>query len=372
MEKIFDLFFGLPLHPLIDHVVVIFLPVFSMALIASFFFSNIRKKYGLLIQAGLGISAISAFIAKQSGEALSMRVGTPIQHANLGENLVIISFALFVISAIWFYLQRSSNSLLTIISGIVSVLMAIAALIFTVLVGHTGAKATWDEKINPKPTAQVTTPSNQDSGAATSGGSATITLDANEVAKHNNPNDCWTIVNNQVYDLTSYINSHPGGVPNITRLCGIDGSQAFQAQHGNQGKPNSQLSNLIIGSVGQVLESKVSNSNSTSSQSQTNSNTGATASLTSAEVSKHNSVNDCWSVVNNQVYDLTSYVNSHPGGVRNIEQICGKDGSVLFKNQHGSQSRPNNVLSGFLLGSLTDSGSSLTTPTMSVGGGDDD
>ena len=375
MEKIFDLFFGLPLHPLIDHVVVIFLPVFSMALIASFFFSNIRKKYGLLIQAGLGISAISAFIAKQSGEALSMRIGTPIQHAELGENLVLIAFGLFVSSLVWFYLQKNSNSVLTKIVGVVSVLLAIAALIFTVLVGHTGAKATWEEKINPKSTVQQTTPSSQDTGAASSNSASAITLDATEVAKHNNPNDCWTIVNNQVYDLTSYINSHPGGVPNITRLCGIDGSQAFQAQHGNQGKPNSQLSNLIIGSVGQVLESKATNSNSKSSQSQSNSNSEASIALSSAEVSKHNSVNDCWSVVNNQVYNLTSYVNSHPGGVRNIEQICGKDGSVLFKNQHGSQSRPNNVLTGFLLGSLADSGSNLSTPTKSVGGeneGDDD
>ncbi len=375
MEKIFDLFFGLPLHPLIDHVVVIFLPVFSMALIAAFFFSKIREKYGFIIQAGLGIAAVSAFIAKQSGEALSMRVGTPIQHANLGENLVIIAFALFVVSVVWFFLQKNSQSILVKVSGGLSVILAIAALVFTILVGHTGAKATWDEKINPKPTPQTTNSQSISPDSTNSAKTASITLDATEVAKHNNQNDCWTIVNNEVYDLTSYINSHPGGVPNIMRLCGIDGTQSFQAQHGSQGKPNSQLSNLVIGTVGQVLESKTTGSNSSSNQTQSNSTNTNSATLTSSEVAKHNSVNDCWTVVNNEVYNLTSYVNSHPGGVKNIEQICGKDGSVLFQNQHSNQSRPNNTLAGFLLGSLTDSSSNLSKPTKSVGGeeeGDDD
>jgi len=30
MENLFDLFFGLPLHPLIDHVVVIILPLSAL------------------------------------------------------------------------------------------------------------------------------------------------------------------------------------------------------------------------------------------------------------------------------------------------------------------------------------------------------
>jgi hypothetical protein len=149
MEKIFDLFFGLPLHPLIDHVVVIFLPVFSIALIAAIFFEKIRIKYGFLIQVGLGIGFVSSFIAKQSGEALSIRVGTPFPHAELGENLVLLALGLFVTSLVWFYLQKSDNKVVSKIIGSISVLLAIATLVFTVLVGHSGAEATWKEKINP-------------------------------------------------------------------------------------------------------------------------------------------------------------------------------------------------------------------------------
>ena len=382
MEKIFDLFFGLPLHPLVVHVVAVFLPVFSMAVIAAFFFKNIREKYGLIIQVGLGIAAVSAFVAEQSGEALSIRVGTPMQHAELGENLVLIAVGLFISSVAWFYLQKHSKSILTKFVGLISIFLAAAALVFSVLVGHTGAKAAWEEKLNPKPISQETTTNSQSSNSDSNSNAKamSITLDAAEVAKHNNPSDCWTIVNNEVYDLTAYINSHPGGVPNILRLCGIDGSKAFQAQHAGQNKPNSQLSNLVIGKVGQVLEVKTTDSNSNQNNSSskpapTNSTNTNSATLTSSEVAKHNSINDCWTVVNNEVYNLTSYVNSHPGGVKYIEQICGKDGSVLFQNQHSNQSRPNNTLAGLLLGSLTDSSSNLSKPTKSVGGeeeGDDD
>jgi cytochrome b involved in lipid metabolism len=44
-----------------------------------------------------------------------------------------------------------------------------------------------------------------------------------EVAKHNNRNDCWIIVDNLVYDITSYIDEHPGG-DEILKNAGGDAS----------------------------------------------------------------------------------------------------------------------------------------------------
>ena len=253
MEKIFDLFFGLPLHPLIDHVVVIFLPVFSLALIAAFFFDQIRIKYGVLIQVGLGIGLVSTFIAEESGEALSLRVGTPFPHAELGENLVLISLGLFVTSLIWFYLQKKVNKVKKVvlkIIGFISVLMAIATLVFTVLVGHSGAEATWKEKINPPAQSQSQTQIEQNTDT-----NSKIILSLEEVSKHNTENDCWTVVNNEVYNLTSYVMLHPGGVANIKNLCGLDGTSAFSAQHGKERKPNNELSEFKIGQLNQELTS---------------------------------------------------------------------------------------------------------------------
>jgi cytochrome b involved in lipid metabolism len=72
-----------------------------------------------------------------------------------------------------------------------------------------------------------------------------------------------------------------------------------------------------------------------------------------AEVAKHNSGTDCWSVVNNNVYDLTPYVSSHPGGANVLKAICGKDGTAAFSGQHAGASRPNNTLDAFKLGALS-------------------
>lgn len=251
MDKLFDLVLGLPVHPLIIHVVVVFLPLFSLALIALFLFKPLREKYGLIVQIGLGIAFVSSFIAEQSGEALSLRVGTPIKHADLGEKLVPLAFALFVFSLIWFYLQRNSKKfkdLFINIFGIISVVLAIASIVMTYLVGHSGAEASWKERIAPKKVTQENTTQN-----LTSESNSPIVLNIEEVSKHNNPNDCWTVINNEVYNLTSYLKSHPGGEPNILRLCGIDGSSLFASQHGNEGSPNRQLSNLVIGNLGETI-----------------------------------------------------------------------------------------------------------------------
>ena len=48
-----------------------------------------------------------------------------------------------------------------------------------------------------------------------------------------------------------------------------------------------------------------------------------------------------------------------------IKAICGKDGSASFAGQHGSASKPNNVLAAFVLGSLVSGG---TLPEATVRG----
>lgn len=70
-----------------------------------------------------------------------------------------------------------------------------------------------------------------------------------EVALHNNPQDCWTAISGNVYNLTSFINGHPGGSRTIISLCGINGTNAFLNQHQGQRRPASELNNLFIGTL---------------------------------------------------------------------------------------------------------------------------
>jgi cytochrome b involved in lipid metabolism len=75
----------------------------------------------------------------------------------------------------------------------------------------------------------------------------TATYTTAEVATRNIRTNCWTIVSGSVYNLTSYINSHPGGVSSISQLCGKDGTAIFNGQHMGDSSPMSRLANLKIG-----------------------------------------------------------------------------------------------------------------------------
>ena len=68
-----------------------------------------------------------------------------------------------------------------------------------------------------------------------------------QVKANNSRQSCWTIIDNYVYDLTRWINSHPGGASAILSLCGVDGSAAFNSQHENQSKPAVRLDSYKLG-----------------------------------------------------------------------------------------------------------------------------
>lgn len=70
-----------------------------------------------------------------------------------------------------------------------------------------------------------------------------------EVSLHKNEQNCWTTINGNVYDLTSWIEKHPGGAKAILSLCGIDGTQKFLEMHGGQVKPEAVLGNFVIGKL---------------------------------------------------------------------------------------------------------------------------
>lgn len=71
---------------------------------------------------------------------------------------------------------------------------------------------------------------------------------------------------------------------------------------------------------------------------------------TFAEVKKHNKRNDAWMVINNKVYDLTHWIDSHPGGDIILKYV-GKDGTKVFENIHPSYVM-NKILPKYYIGTL--------------------
>ena len=94
---------------------------------------------------------------------------------------------------------------------------------------------------------QTTTGSQTDGTGSTKPTSFTMA----EVVKHNSSSDCWTTIDGGVYNVTSWISKHPGGSEAIISLCGIDGSAAFNDQHGGQRRPANELASFKIGVLAQ-------------------------------------------------------------------------------------------------------------------------
>ncbi len=74
--------------------------------------------------------------------------------------------------------------------------------------------------------------------------------------------------------------------------------------------------------------------------------------ITRAQVEMRNSKSACWSIIDDKVYDLTRWIDSHPGGPSYIQFICGKDGTSSFKAQHSGRPNPVARLADFLIGDL--------------------
>lgn len=108
----------------------------------------------------------------------------------------------------------------------------------TTTAGDTGSAPT---------TGTDTTTTSGTSSDTTGGGDAMTSYSMADVATHKDGTSCWTTVNGGVYDVTSWINQHPGGSEAILSLCGKDGSGAFTDQHGGQMQPEQELASFKIG-----------------------------------------------------------------------------------------------------------------------------
>ena len=67
-----------------------------------------------------------------------------------------------------------------------------------------------------------------------------------DVAAHDRPSDCWIIVRGVVYDVTSFLESHPGGPLLILSVAGGDATQAFAAP-GHSTRAVEQLLSMRVG-----------------------------------------------------------------------------------------------------------------------------
>lgn len=75
-----------------------------------------------------------------------------------------------------------------------------------------------------------------------------------QVAQHNTPNNCWIIIHGNAYNVTNFLDQHPGGADVIIPYCGKDATTAFDTQGGRRRGSHSSsamqlLQTFLIGSV---------------------------------------------------------------------------------------------------------------------------
>ncbi|OJJ06020.1 hypothetical protein ASPVEDRAFT_140035 [Aspergillus versicolor CBS 583.65] len=56
-------------------------------------------------------------------------------------------------------------------------------------------------------------------------------ISSSELQKHTTPDDCWIIVHSRIYDITAFLDEHPGGSAIILKYAGNDASKAYDEVH---------------------------------------------------------------------------------------------------------------------------------------------
>lgn len=105
-----------------------------------------------------------------------------------------------------------------------------------------------------------------------------------DVTLHSAEDDCWSIIHGDVYDLTDFITAHSGPSGPIKSICGMDGTATYSEHH----------SNGLLDKIGQYKKAPVQL-------------------VPMEDVELHSVEEDCWAVIMDYVYDLTTLVTEHSG-----------------------------------------------------------
>ena len=237
---------------------MVLIPLSAIALVLLIFVRKWRPHYAWLAVAGLVVGTLGAVAAVLTGNAFAETIGLPARHATLGTILVWTAAVLSVSAIVWWLLQHQERdneqeSRIVWASSIVTVVLVVATLIFTVLTGHSGAEAAWGGTTSQSESTAVEDEKGtvEDEQAAESqSASPATTFTAAQVAQNSDATSCWASVDGSVYDLTEWISEHPGGSREIEALCGTDATAAFQRQHGSNAEAQRELAGFKIGELG--------------------------------------------------------------------------------------------------------------------------
>ena len=149
--------FGLPLHPLLVHAVVVLIPLTVLALLLAQFWPAARRRLGIVTPLGALVVLVLVPITVAAGDDLADAVGplpAVAEHEVYGRMLLPWAIGLFAIAlAQWAWFRwgvararKKSRALALTTSWMIggaALVIGVGNLILLVLTGDSGARAVW-------------------------------------------------------------------------------------------------------------------------------------------------------------------------------------------------------------------------------------
>lgn len=169
---------GLPLHALVVHAVVVFVPLAALGALVVVAWPAARRRYGVLAVATAAVAAVSTFVAEQAGEALEHLIprDQAIEaHTSIGGLLKFWTLPLLIVLAAFVLLHRHADRMVrregpgattaparsgsgrrVIAWGLAAVtaVVAVGATVTVVQIGDSGTRAVWGGRVyqeQPRP-----------------------------------------------------------------------------------------------------------------------------------------------------------------------------------------------------------------------------
>lgn len=150
----FDTVFGLPVHALVMHVVVVLVPLAAAGVVAIAVVPRWRARYGVLVVAIATAGLAVVPVATRSGGKLEDRLGASgvvarqiNHHQQWGERVIWATLAMWLMAVVLVLLNRQGRqgrqrTAVKVVAGL-AVLAAVAAATVVTITGHLGSTAVW-------------------------------------------------------------------------------------------------------------------------------------------------------------------------------------------------------------------------------------
>jgi O-antigen ligase len=144
---VFDTIFGLPVHALVLHAVVVLLPLAALGVVLMAAVPRWRPalRWPTLVLTLLSVASIP--VTTQSGHALERRIGSSElieEHRALGDTMLWFGLAMLVLTAAFVFAERArQRGAAVAVLAVLAVIASGAATVQVMRTGHAGTTAVW-------------------------------------------------------------------------------------------------------------------------------------------------------------------------------------------------------------------------------------